>query len=89
MGNLPKPKPKDNQVFLRLDLDRTTTPGVIWYRLNKDMKDFLNLCRGKYGEMEAVIFTKEDDDESGDYHWNIGFIFPIDEKELSAKKTKK
>ncbi len=41
------------------------------------MKDFLNLCRKTTeGECEAVILTKEDDDDTGDYHWNIGFVFP-------------
>jgi hypothetical protein len=39
--------------------------------------------------MEAVIFTKEDEGDSGDYHWNIGFIFPITEKELNEKSKEK
>lgn len=64
--------PKEDQVFIRSDLDRTT--GVMtYYRLSREMKDFLNLCRKKHGEIEAVVLTKEDDDDSGDYHWNIGF----------------
>lgn len=67
--------PKANQAFIRTDLERTSG-NVAYYRLPKDMKDFLNLCRQKYGEIECVILTKEDDDDSGDYHWNIGFGLP-------------
>lgn len=67
--------PKADQVFIRNDLDRTSG-GVAYFRLSREMKDFLNLCRQKHGEIEAVILTKEDDDDSGEYHWNIGFGLP-------------
>lgn len=66
--------PKADQVFIRTDVERTSG-NVAYFRLSREMKDFLNLCRQKHGEIEAVILTKEDDD-SGDYHWNIGFALP-------------
>ena len=67
--------PKADQVFIRTDLDRTSG-NVAYFRLPREMKDFLNLCRQKHGEIEAIILTKEDNDDSGDYHWNIGFGLP-------------
>ena len=67
--------PKEDQVFIRADLDRASG-NTAYYRLSRELKDFLNLCRQKHGEIEAVILTKEDDDNSGDYHWNIGFALP-------------
>lgn len=76
--------PKADQVFIRADLDQTSGEGTAWYRLNREMKDFLNLCREKHGEVEAIILTKEDDDDSGDYHWNIGFVLP--ERKEDAKQ---
>ena len=74
--------PKEDQVFIRADLEELTG-NTAYYRLSKEMKDFLNLCRQKHGEIEAVILTKEDDDDSGDYHWNIGFVLP-DKKGLGV-----
>ena len=71
--------PKEDQVFIRADLDRASG-NTAYYRLNRELKDFLNLCRKKHGEIEAVILTKEDDDDSGDYHWNIGFALPEEKK---------
>lgn len=65
--------PKQDQVFIRQDLNKTSGPEI-WYRLDKQTKDFLNLCRKQHGEIEAVILTKEDDNDTGDYHWNIGFV---------------
>ncbi len=67
---------KDDQIFIRSDLDSTTGCGTAYFRMDKNMKDFLNLCRKTDGEVEGIILTKEDDNDSGDYHWNIGFVLP-------------
>jgi hypothetical protein len=67
--------PKADQLFIRADLEELTG-NTAYFRLSKEMKDFLNICRKKHGEIEGIILTKEDDDDSGDYHWNIGFVLP-------------
>ena len=71
---------KADQVFIRSDLERAGVGGTAYFRLSKELKDFLNICRKKHGEIEAIILTKEDDDDSGDYHWNIGFALPNKEE---------
>ena len=67
----------EDKVFIRADLDKTSTGKTAYYRLDKGLKDFLNLCLEKEGEIEAVILTKE----HGQYNWNIGFVLP--DKELT------
>ena len=57
------------EVFIRADLNRTSTGNTAYYRLPKEVKDFLNKCQEKH-EIEAIILTKE----KGKYHWNIRFV---------------
>ena len=67
-----------DQVFIRADLNKTSTGNTAYYRLDTKFRDFLNLCLKGHDDIEAIILTKED----GKYHFNIGFV-------LSDKKTKK
>jgi len=60
------------KVFLRVDLNKTSTGDTTYYRLHKNLRDFLNQCLETHGEIEAIILTKEDNT----YDWNIGFVLP-------------
>lgn len=63
----------EDKVFIRSDLNQCGSK-VAFYRLTKELKDFLNLCYEKHGEIEGVILTTED----GEYDTNIGFILKND-----------
>jgi hypothetical protein len=57
--------------FIRNDLDQTTVgAGTAWYRLDAQLRDFLNKCEEKH-EIEAVVLSRKDD---GSVDWNIGFV---------------
>lgn len=63
---------EEEQIFIRSDLDRISGGGVAYYRLDANMRDFLNRCLKQHGDIEGIILNKEE----GDYHWNMGFILP-------------
>ena len=66
----------ENEVFMRIDLKRTSTGATLYYRLPKEVKDYLNKCEKKH-EIEAIILTRR----NGKYYWNMGFVI----KEISPK----
>ena len=65
----------DDEVFIRIDLMKAGG-RTAFFRMDKDMKDFLNLIRDKEGDgaIEGIVLTHDEDDPNGQYHWNIGFI---------------
>jgi len=70
-----------DEVFIRADLNRTSGGGTAYFRLSKELRDFLNLCDEK-SEIEGIILTRE----NGDYHKNIGFVLKDKEfKQLNNK----
>jgi len=70
-----EPTKKPDEVFIRIDLDHAGG-RTAFFRMDKDMKDFLNLLRTKEGEdaVQGIILTRDEDDPEQAYHWNIGFI---------------
>lgn len=74
-----------DQVFIRVDLNKTSTGSTAYYRLDSHFRDFLNICLEKHGEIEAVILTKK----NGKYHFNIGFVLPDKKVEKENLKYKR
>lgn len=68
-------KMEEDQCFIRQDLNQCGA-GVAYYRLPKDIKDFINLCLEKHGPIEGIILTVDENK----YDTNIGFVL----KELKS-----
>lgn len=65
--------PKERElVFFRGDVEKTSG-SVAWYRLPRELKEFIQLCVDKHDGIDAIILTRDDDDPEGKIHWNIGF----------------
>ena len=58
-------------VFIRADLDKTSTGNFAPYRLTRELVDFLNSLETKVGIIEAVTLDRKEDGKIG---FNIGFI---------------
>lgn len=63
---------KHEIVFFREDVEKTSG-SVAWFRLPKEMKDFIQLCVDKHDGIDAIVLTRDSDDPDGKIHWNIGF----------------
>ncbi len=69
----------DNEtVFIRADLDKTSTGNVAYYRLTSEMVEFLNTVEKKVGVIEAVTLDRKDDGRIG---FNIGFVCGKDKRD--------
>lgn len=62
----------DNEtVFIRGDLDRTSTGNTAYYRLTPEIKDFINKVEEQVGEIEGIVLSRDEDGQIG---FNIGFV---------------
>ena len=59
------------KAYIRADLQRTEGGQTAYYRLNKDLVDFLNLLKKKGMSIEAITLDIKED---GTYGYNIGFV---------------
>lgn len=75
-----------DQVFIRSDLDEIRD-NTAYYRLDGNMRDFLNRCLQKHGDIQGVILTKRI--SANLYDWNIGFVLgPEIKKEPAGTRMK-
>lgn len=61
----------EDTVFIRADLIKTATGNVAYYRLTKELVDFLNHLEQKVGIIEGITLDRKEDNHIG---FNIGFI---------------
>jgi len=67
----------EQTVFIRADLDRTSTGNTAYYRLKPEMVDFLNKLEEQIGTIEGIILSRP---EKGKIGFNIGFVCGKDKK---------
>ena len=62
---------ENEEVFIRADLDKTSTGNTAFYRLSAEMVEFLNTLETKVGLIEGVVLERKSEGEIG---FNIGFV---------------
>jgi len=68
----------DNEtVFIRADLDKTSTGNVAFYRLTSEIVEFLNTLEKKLGMIEGITLDRKEDGRIG---FNIGFVCGKDKR---------
>jgi len=67
-------------VFIRGDLARTSTGNTAYYRLTKELREFINKVESEVGEIEGIILDRG---EGGDFGFNIGFVCGKDKNKKS------
>lgn len=69
----------NEEVFIRSDLNKTTTTKTTYFRLSKELRDFLQLLIDKDYNIEAIEldlndYDDEDRKDNKRVGFNIGFV---------------
>ena len=57
------------QVYIKTDIDRLENPHIAYFRMDKQMREFLQKCIDKHNNIDAIFVELED----GKVDYNIGF----------------
>ena len=83
------PDSRVEQMFIRSDLKSCGSDSEIaFYRLPPNMRQFIDLCRARHGEVEGIVLKLDE----GEVDFTIGFIIPpakpvvhVDDSPLTRK----